>query len=439
MNSSRQKAFTLTELLVVVIVLGTLAAVAVPKFSRVLESRKTTEAEEMFAAVRTEQEYRCSFGKNYQTDKSQLQMLAGKTDGNYIYGLTGQGITATSNKGYSLKMLSYRDGRICCDGDYCDSLNKNYPKCSSLSVTLDECAGEVIEEEPPTPCEINPNSCECNPNQEQCCTEDQKWDGSQCVAKTFCDLNPDDCTCNPKQEKCCSAEQKWDGSQCVAKTFCELNPDDCSCNPNQAKCCSSDEEWNSATGQCEEKCTEGATQIASFYVTDLLKGKYTDTCDSAPTATFKCSGSAKKCYDIRPSGIKYVQYLVTCCGDEEDSSGGGSTCQEQTCPGGMKWNPISCSCQTCLVGFCPDGQKWNSTTCQCEVEFDRNPTDPVNPGDKRLTWQCENTSMCQTSNPMTGSCSYEGQQQLVIGEHPIQHDKCYVVCTCHQYAVIPSH
>ena len=51
----RKKAFTLTELLVVVIVLGVLAAVAVPKFSRVLETRKTSEAEEIFSAVRTEQ------------------------------------------------------------------------------------------------------------------------------------------------------------------------------------------------------------------------------------------------------------------------------------------------------------------------------------------------------------------------------------------------
>ena len=53
-NNRKKKAFTLTELLVVVIVIGVLSAVVLPKFSKVIETRKTTEAEEMMAAVRTE-------------------------------------------------------------------------------------------------------------------------------------------------------------------------------------------------------------------------------------------------------------------------------------------------------------------------------------------------------------------------------------------------
>ena len=63
-NNRKKKAFTLTELLVVVIVIGVLSAVVLPKFNKVIETRKTTEAEEMMAAVRTEQERRCSLDKN---------------------------------------------------------------------------------------------------------------------------------------------------------------------------------------------------------------------------------------------------------------------------------------------------------------------------------------------------------------------------------------
>lgn len=216
---NKKKAFTLSELLVVVIVLGVLAAVAVPKFSRVLETRKTTEAEEIFSAVRTEQESRCVLGKNYLTDKTALSMLSGADNSaNYVYTLTGQGITATSGKGYTLKMLSYKDGRICCEGEYCDSLNKNYPSCTGTSVIQDECAGEVIEEPEPGPCDIDPAACACNPNQEKCCSSSEKWEGGECVAKTFCDLNPQDCTCNPNQEKCCRDGEEWNGKQCVPET-----------------------------------------------------------------------------------------------------------------------------------------------------------------------------------------------------------------------------
>ena len=160
----KNKAFTLTELLVVVIVLGVLAAVAVPKFTRVLETRKTTEAEDIFAAVRTEQENRCVFGKKYLTDKKQLTMLAGADNSaNYTYSLTNQGITAASSKGYQLKMLSYKDGQICCEGEYCGSLNKSYPSCSALSVASDECAGEVTEDNKMCSPSSKPTSSEsCN-------------------------------------------------------------------------------------------------------------------------------------------------------------------------------------------------------------------------------------------------------------------------------------
>ena len=59
MKKNKKKAFTLAELLIVVIVIGILAGLGIPKMRRVLETRKTTEAEEALAALRTEQEKNC--------------------------------------------------------------------------------------------------------------------------------------------------------------------------------------------------------------------------------------------------------------------------------------------------------------------------------------------------------------------------------------------
>lgn len=146
----KKKAFTLTELLVVVIVIGVLAAIVLPKFNKVMETRKTTEAEEMMAAVRTEQERRCALDKNYTTDKDAVH-LASLTTKNFNYTLTKTGMEAwsTGKYGYTLKMPSYRDGRLCCDdATQCGKLNKDYPQCELLTARADydsgvECSGEV--------------------------------------------------------------------------------------------------------------------------------------------------------------------------------------------------------------------------------------------------------------------------------------------------------
>ena len=214
----KNKAFTLTELLVVVIVLGVLAAVAVPKFTRVLETRKTTEAEDIFAAVHTEQENRCVFGKKYLTDKKQLTMLAGADNSaNYTYSLTNQGITAASSKGYQLKMLSYKDGQICCEGEYCGSLNKSYPSCSALSVASDECAGEVTEDKKmcspsskPTSSE-SCNGCGTRTRSVTCNTSTGSWEAGlwgEC-SKTAeeCNPCPDGYTYNADLNECVPDEE----------------------------------------------------------------------------------------------------------------------------------------------------------------------------------------------------------------------------------------
>ena len=142
-KTQNKRAFTLTELLIVVIVIGVLSAVTLPKFNRVIENRKVTEAEEMMSAVRMEQERRCTLDQNYTTNFSNLSdVIASANTKNYTYSLQAQGISAKSASGdYTLKILSYEDGSYCCTGAGCKKLNKNYPDCDTLSFPTSNCAG----------------------------------------------------------------------------------------------------------------------------------------------------------------------------------------------------------------------------------------------------------------------------------------------------------
>lgn len=144
--NKKKGAFTLTELLVVVLVLGVLAGVAVPKFKRVLETRKTEEAVSILAAVRNEQEKRCVMGQKYlgQDNSSKLAALAeANTSKHYTYSLQSTGASAQAKGAdYTLKILSYQDGSVCCEGNDCTTLNKNYPTCGNAPVE-DACAAST--------------------------------------------------------------------------------------------------------------------------------------------------------------------------------------------------------------------------------------------------------------------------------------------------------
>ena len=92
----KKKAFTLTEVLVVVVIIGVLAAVVLPRFTKVLEARRTTEAEDIMRAVRTEQEARCMLDKNYTAQKKDLASFPVNEGNNYTYAFNTVGMEAES-------------------------------------------------------------------------------------------------------------------------------------------------------------------------------------------------------------------------------------------------------------------------------------------------------------------------------------------------------
>jgi hypothetical protein len=123
--------------------------IAVPKMKKVTETYRTQEAEEMLAAIRSEQEQRCVVGNTYQTDKNKMSLLSSNNTGkSFTYSLQETGATASrEEKDYEIKMISYKTGALCCEGDGCAALNKGYPACTEEAVQAaraDECAGEGV-------------------------------------------------------------------------------------------------------------------------------------------------------------------------------------------------------------------------------------------------------------------------------------------------------
>ncbi|MBO4675161.1 MAG: hypothetical protein J5601_03635, partial [Elusimicrobiaceae bacterium] len=124
-----------------------------PKYNKVLETRKTTEAEEILTAMREEEEFICMEKGFYESNLTRLNVTEGlnpvlnepeKVESKYYkYGavITGRlkdnepSISATSSDGGYDIIIRLKDGSLSCvyhkPGDFvaaCDNLSKDYPR-----------------------------------------------------------------------------------------------------------------------------------------------------------------------------------------------------------------------------------------------------------------------------------------------------------------------
>ena len=374
---NKKKAFTLTELLVVVIVIGVLSAAVLPKFSKVIETRKTTEAEELMASIRTEQEKRCALDKPYLTDLSNMSEIVKKTDTkNYKLTLQDKGVIASSkgNYSYNLQMPSYADGRICCDGDDCAKLNKNYPSCTGFTYepSPDSCAGTVTPVEPEKKeCSgSSTQTCGCQNKGTQsrtCNTTTGEWsDWSACTISDSCE-----CTGEKKDRQACTAGNtcgfETRTATCDASTgeweYGAWNKSGCTSQPTQtSKSCSScggmqsitytcnkdSGSWDSTFGDCDkpeeecDDCVDGREVVYGYNGPDTCNGDDQNKYNTALLASIK----KIECYDVYTVG-------------GSSSSSGGSFCGDAlpTCDAGLvrrcingKWK-----CQNPIYDDCPGG------------------------------------------------------------------------------------
>lgn len=359
----KRRAYTLSELLVVVIVLGILAAVAVPKYMRVMETRKTTEAESFLEAVRTEQEQRCVFGKDYRGDLKDVKVAstAGQSK-QYEYRLLKKGMAAQSrSKDYTLRLPSYKDGRMCCDGAYCAKLNKGYPPCTELAALAaaeDECSANVEED------------CRDNANQAKCCGPDEKWDGAQCVKKSFCELHPSSCECEP---------------------YASNHP--CQCGGTEEECCG-----GTVPAVETQTCNNGCGRRTSAFSCNFNSGQWQiswGACDNSLAGSCSCNAYAQR-HPCQCDPVYADQHPCECdpnpdpcqCGGTEEACCGGSVpaVETQTCNNGCgrrtsaalcdfasgQWQTSWSACDNSLSGTCSCADYAAQHPCECDAAYAQN-------------------------------------------------------------------
>ncbi len=383
---NKKKAFTLTELLVVIIVLGVLSTVAVPKFTRVMESRKTTEAEQILGSLRAEQESRCIAGKKYLMDLNKIPSLSSaKQSKNYTYTLGNLGAEAASpDKAYTIKMPFYQSGQICCDGDYCSSLNKRYPSCSTLTlVSADECAGytECDANSKPTTseqcgyCGTRTRDVTCN--MVKGVWETGEW--SPCTGQGVCAAgSSENGSCSAvwagyegSTTRTCSNTCQWNAWN---KSACEQT---CESNPNQLKCCSdipqqiTDKYWNGSAcvdcGSSQSCCSllSGYQWKNNLCIFELKsKPCLLNRPDAETRSCGKCGKQARIITCNSTTGKWEISEKFGPCTGETGECIPGSQRLKGTLPYCTRWEQVTTQASTSLNEFHRPVTEWK------QVEYD---------------------------------------------------------------------
>ena len=416
-----KRAFTLTELLVVVIVLGVLASVAVPKFSRVLETRRTTEAESILTSLRTEQEHRCVLGKEYQIIPERVESLASAKDSrNYTYSLTRTGAKATSSKGYTIAMPAYQNGQLCCEGDYCSSLNKSYPSCSSLSVPKDECAAPCED----CTCEeyAQSNRCECDASYKSsnpCICTPYSCACSTYAVKNPCECRPNSCACpsyaaaNPCECSDDPCDCPSTSNTCACSTYASANPcecsGDCTCeeDPDQAKCQNCSNATYAAANPCE--CSD-------------------DPCDCPSTSnTCACStyASANPCEcDAAYAKKNPCVCAPNTCACSDYAFYNRCECSDDPCDCDEYYYEHPCECDSSYAA---------AHRCECDAAYaKKNPCVCAPKTCACSTYAAKNPCVCA---PKTCACStYAAKNPCECSSDPCDCPLYENTCSCQVYA-----
>lgn len=395
MKKQNKKGFTLTEVLVVVLVISVLAAIAYPMYMRSITKSKAVEAINLLEMVRNKQLQNFAKKGKYFTDFSGVNNLTSdaeneqnttsvikvkeytlslNTDKNCMY--------ASYNKGNTKFTFSssYETAGLGCSGDICKSFGDIVGTADDVCNCNTKCSNGFTLNTDSCACECNLG---CN-NGSSCTTPSQNQPLSQSCGNggtqtRVCTASCGGGSCGawgPCTGQTCASSLKPSSNQSCGK--CGSQSRTISCNNSTGAWQTS--AWGSCTG--EGSCTPGATQSC--------EGNGTQTCTSScswgtcVTAAKTPCPSACSANQKRDTAVEYSEDGACCVaktacpstcpdGQERDSSVSftedGTCCVSKTCDANESslcsstdgvWNNDDCSCS------CGGKKSWSAATgCQC--------------------------------------------------------------------------
>lgn len=382
-----KKGFTLTELLVVVMVIAILASIAVPLYTRTIRKSYASDAMSVLSAAAQRQEnYFINNGKYADgftqlgapikgLDGDKTTSEAGVVVGNFKYLMSDGCVAAVSMIGDKASdaddyviYKNFTTQQEGCVGKGCDMLEGIIDHVSSAGCTLVTTASDDDDISPTTdPCVVNPASC---------CPEGTTWNGTKCVGmecpagKVYDSLNKT-CVCG---FKCVNGlgTQDPDTCACTCTNTCPGGQtQDTSCN---CSCPSSLPNWNAATSTCTAACPapktrwNGATgQCECPIDKPLFAGS---TCVSCPMGK-PWNDTTKTC--ACPDGLPYEWSDGSCKACAQSGAASLKAACESTASGPAgTWTDVMCSCdcqqQNSVYSgghcVCPPSQpNWNGSSC----------------------------------------------------------------------------
>ncbi len=353
-----KNGFTMMELLVTVLLIGILAAMAMPQYMKVVEKQKGTEAANILAVIGKSQERYFAVNEKYASDFSDLdadlidfgtKTAAKGTSYNtkyFVFLLDGTEdkiskvkATRRGNESYILER-NYTSGKLCCkndntaDGDICDVLDLSDNTCDGTT------------EDPSNPPQPPVSTCSgTQPAASQACA-------SGCGTQTRT------VTCNNGTWTTGS----WTGT-CTSPTQTQPTSQACGTNGTQTRTCTPSCNGGTcgAWTTCLATTCSGTQPVATQACGNCNTGTQTRTvtCDTTngswvPGEWGQCSGG----------GV---------CSPGATRPCGASTTVNQVCGNNCTWNTC---CDKSAAVCAQSGQVFQESNCSC---VSCPPTNPAKP------------------------------------------------------------